>query len=576
MNTNPETSLVIIEDNPNDLAICLKLIEKIDYQFEHIHCFSTLESASKHIQKHPPTCCLLDFFLPDGDALTLLENFEKNELIGLCPFVVITGQEDTRKAVKIMKHGASDYLSKDTMDSEKLFRAIQQSIRTWKLQQQLNKLALYDVLTGLANRALFIDHLKSTYQEHERYNRSFALAYIDLDRFKIVNDTYGHEAGDFLLESFSTRLTEFLRSSDIAARLGGDEFGVLFPNLTKEKAHFVAHKLVHNLTFDIQWKESTISTSPSIGVAIFPSHAGTYQDLIREADYALYQAKKAGRGRYAVFNSVMQQETKEFILLSTSLPHAIRNEDLTLAYQPIVSLKDQSAFAVEALVRWNFQDRWVCPSQIVELILERKLNTVFHEWLFTRALNQLKLWQEEKTKLKMSINVPANLFYDAEIVNILLSKVRESSIDPSTLSLEVTETHFMQHPEDTLKRLFQIADQGIQISIDDFGTGYSSMQYLANLPCDLLKIDKKFFLDLHLNNRNEKIIEGVTALAHRLEMKVVAEGIESKELYNIAKRLGCDFAQGFYTGSPHFATGSFEEFYIHSLDIGHDITKAHV
>lgn len=555
-----KNTLLIVEDSPADTTHYMRLLEDVDHHFSHIECVTTLKDAESRLSKSPPACCLLDVNLPDGSAMSLLEKLHSVQIQSICPIVIVTGQEDTASAVQLMHNGAQDYLVKQELEGPHLLRVMLSAIKTWKLQQELNHLALYDALTGLANRALFIDRLSQLFDNSRRYQHHIALLYIDMDHFKFVNDTHGHEAGDYLLTVVADQLRATLRNTDTAARLGGDEFAVLLPNIDEAKAYHVAHKIVQALTLETKWQTKTLSLRSSVGLATFPSQAKSYQDLMREADIALYRAKSNGRGQFTAFSKQMEIDTKLAMSQASALPRALLNKELQLAFQPIISLETNKVVSVEVLVRWQFKNNWVPPGRIIDFMLERRMSEVFHQWLFDESLCQLKQWQTIEPTLSLTLNLPANLCHEPKIVGQLLTALKRHKIAPQHVAVEVTENHLIRYPEESKQQLNIIAEHGIQIAIDDFGTGYSSMQYLASLPCNLLKIDKAFFIGLNENPRNYQIIGAITALAHRLGMKVVAEGLENASTYDAASDLGCDYGQGYWTGAPAFAHDAFQEF----------------
>lgn len=568
----PARRLLIIEDNPADIAHYMRLLEEIEFHFDCIESVQCLSDGREAYLKNPPDCCLLDNYLPDGSAQDFLEQISIEKVLTLFPIIVITGQEDAATAVNLMHIGAQDYLVKQQLDAPQLERAMLNAMKTWTLRSQLNHLALYDSLTGLANRALFMDRISQLFAESQRYSRSFALMYLDLDNFKYINDTFGHEAGDAGLKAVSERLLSTLRRTDTAARLGGDEFAILLPDIAEAKAHHVAYKLVQALSFDIKWGNGYIAITPSIGLATWPSKAQSCNDMMREADMALYRAKDAGRAQYSAFTKRYEEQTRKSEMLASALPRALLDTKLQIAWQPIIGVNDHTVSCVEALVRWNHKNGWVPPPRIIELVLERRLGDLFHEWLFNQAMGQLTSWQAKNKALKVALNLPANLCHDKKIIQSLLNAMKTYAISPENVVVEITETHLMRHPDDTRKQLVMLADIGIEISIDDFGTGYSSMQYLASLPCNTLKIDQSFFLTLSKNPRNHQIIEAITALAHRLDLKVVAEGIETAELLQAAKHVGCDFAQGYWLGAPVISQNPFPEFCDESKAQGDQLT----
>lgn len=554
------SSLYIVEDNPADMTAYLRLLEDIDHNFEHIVCLSSLEATKKCLLEKPaPSCCLLDFSLPDGSALSLLEELESTGYEIGCPIIVITGQDDTKSAVKLLKLGIQDYLIKDELSSHHLIQTINSAMQKWQMKKQLEDLALLDSMTGIANRRLFMEKLEQTFAEAQRYSRTFSLLVLDVDKFKSVNDIYGHDAGDFVLKVFTQKVLETVRSTDFFGRLGGDEFAVILMDIADAKATKVANKIQRSLCMDVTFNNSIIPTGTSIGLTSFPSKASDASALLKEADIALYKAKESGRNKVVLYKRVKDKLNEGIETLRTRLPDAIANDELQLAYQGIFCAQDrQEIYAIEALVRWNVDGKWVNPVEIINMVMEQGLDISFHEWLLKKGLKQLMALQIEKPQLKLNLNLPANLCHNPLLANLIVNTAKQYEGIEKYVVLEVTETHLMTDPSRAKSCLRSLVDSGFEVAIDDFGTGYSSMEYLADFPCSIVKIDKRFFLELQSNAKNHKIIEAISALAHSLDMKVVAEGIETEALVEYAKQLNCDYLQGFFKGKPIIAPNSLD------------------
>lgn len=547
------TTLVIVEDNPADMTQYMRLLEDAQHKFDHIECFSTIEHAAECLENTNTTsCCLLDYSLPDGSALSLIKTLKsKGGDLG-CPIVVITGQNDTKSAVNLLKLGVQDYLTKDELSSGTLMRTIESAMKNWSLKRQLEHMAMYDSLTNTANRGLLVEKLEQMLNEAIRYNHECTLIMLDLDNFKIVNDIYGHEAGDYVLRTVGNLLNSNLREVDIAGRLGGDEFAILLPETAGDSATVVAEKIASILSFDIEWKNSIIPISCSLGVANYPSRAKNATELMREADIALYKCKQDRTKTVEYYRRSWSETGSEKENLRNYLPLALKNNDLKLALQPIFKTQNEDTvlFAVEVLTRLSFDGKWVNPITIINMVMELGLDIEFHRWLFSSAFSHLKNMQRGYPDVKMSINLPANICHSPRIRNLLVEMSKKSEVNPKNIILEVTETHLMTEPDKAKECMNYLVDHGFSFAIDDFGTGYSSMEYIAELPCSYLKIDKKFFLNLKSNQRNQNIIEAITALSHGLEMNVIAEGIETEELVSDAIQMQCDYLQGFYFSQP--------------------------
>ncbi len=563
-------TLLIIDDDIGDFVLYQHMLEEVAHGFEDIIHVDSLDAAYEYLHETTPACCLLDYRFPDGSAKSLLERLQRQHQLFPCPIVIITSQEDTKTAVELLHLGAQDYLVKQDITAIDLQRAIEHAIKTWSLQKQLNHLALHDPLTGLVNRKLFIDRLSRLFNEYDRYQHGFSLVYIDLDRFKPINDTYGHEAGDFLLKKVAQFIQEVVRHTDTAARLGGDEFAVILPEISEAKAFHVAHKLVQNLTRTLTWRGNSINISPSLGLTCYPSKATNVHEFMREADMALYRAKESGRGRYAFFNDSLDQELREHEYLGSVLPRALVRHKLQLVYQPIFGLAQGDWVSTEALVRWRHEGTDVPPRRIIDLVTEKRLAVYFHSWLFECCVQQLHDWQADAPQVGMAINVMPEILHDARIMQALLDAISSRNIAPERLTLELSESDIMRHPEQSAEVLTELRRHGFRIAIDDFGSGYSSMEYLSKLPADILKIDQKFFAHQTQakseagyvlgSSTHQRLIVAATALGHSLAMQISAEGLESQEAWQLAKRTGCDFGQGHWLARAQPAATLLEAF----------------
>lgn len=553
-------TILVVDDNPADQVHYQRLLEDIYNDEFDIKCVSSIKDAITFFSEGTPSLCLLDFNLPDGSALKILESFNDCVDQTPCPVVVITGHENTRTAVELMQNGVQDYLIKPIADGAELKRVIDHANKTWQLQRKMNWLALHDSLTGLVNRSLFIDRLIQYCNDSSRYDSSFALIYIDLDRFKYINDTFGHDAGDFLLKEFSRRITSQLRASDTAARLGGDEFAVILPNTGEAKAHLVASRLVNILSGSVEWHDKFLPISASIGLACYPSNAKSHQEIMREADFALYQSKRNGRGQYSAFNSRMQEQVQRRKRIAKAIASAIDNEELFVVFQPIAHADTLDVDEAEALVRWRYEGQDINPREIIDCIIEQKQIIPFHKWLFDTVCRKLKLWKAEQPELAVSINLPSIVFQDETVIHMLLEALRKHALKPCDLVVEIAESHFIEYAEKAEAHLLRLARSGIRIALDDFGAGFCSMRYLANIPCARVKIDKSFIRKLGGGTRHEKIVKGICSLAHNLGMSIVAEGVEHSLMLEKARELGCDKVQGFCLGAPYLGESGFYKF----------------
>jgi diguanylate cyclase (GGDEF)-like protein len=416
--------------------------------------------------------------------------------------------------------------------------------------RQLAAQAMYDPLTGLANRSLLHDRLEHEIERSKRAHTSFGVVLMDLDRFKEVNDTLGHEVGDKLLREVGRRFKEAVRAEDTVARLGGDEYVVLVHDLDREGIPAIANKLLAALDKPFHWQNQGIDLGASLGVSLYPSQCRDASELLRCADIAMYVAKRAGKG-YAVYAPDQVHTNRHDLSLKSELRAAIQADQLCLYYQPQIDHHSQRVIGVEALVRWNHPQRgFLAPDQFIPLAEDAGLIGPLTHWVLRTALAQLVILQRQAHVLTMAVNLSARNLHDMELPASISALLAESGVAPQDLILEITESAVMANPSDGLAILTELDRMGVTLSIDDFGTGYSSLAYLKGLPVDELKIDKSFVMDMVENENDAVIVRSTIDLAHNLGLKVTAEGVETRDAWHILGMLGCDCSQGYFMGRP--------------------------
>ncbi|WP_059752013.1 putative bifunctional diguanylate cyclase/phosphodiesterase [Thiobacillus denitrificans] len=416
--------------------------------------------------------------------------------------------------------------------------------------RQLAAQAMYDPLTGLANRSLLHDRLEHEIERSKRAYTSFGVVLMDLDRFKEVNDTLGHEVGDKLLREVGRRFKEAVRAEDTVARLGGDEYVVLVHDLDREGIPAIANKLLAALDKPFHWQNQSIDLGASLGVSLYPSQCRDASELLRCADIAMYVAKRAGKG-YAVYAPDQVHTNRHDLSLKSELRAAIQADQLCLYYQPQIDHHNQRVIGVEALVRWNHPQRgFLAPDQFIPLAEDAGLIGPLTHWVLRAALTQLVTLQRQGHVLTMAVNLSARNLHDMELPASISALLAEHGIAPQNLILEITESAVMANPSDGLAILTELDRMGVTLAIDDFGTGYSSLAYLKGLPVDELKIDKSFVKDMAENENDAVIVRSTIDLAHNLGLKVTAEGVETQDAWYILDMLGCDCSQGYFMGRP--------------------------
>jgi diguanylate cyclase (GGDEF)-like protein len=424
------------------------------------------------------------------------------------------------------------------------------SRRVTRQAQQLANQAMYDSLTGLPNRSLLHDRLEHEITRAAREQTAFGVVLMDLDRFKVINDTLGHEVGDEVLREVGRRLKETLRNEDTVARLGGDEYVLLLHGMEEKDVQRIANKLLMALDQPFHWQGQSIDLGASLGVSLFPSQCTDTGALLRCADIAMYVAKRAGSG-YVLYAPEQEHSSRGDLSLKSELREAIHSDQLSLHYQPQIDHLSNSVVGLEALVRWNHPQRgFLAPDKFIPLAEEAGLIGPLTQWVLKTALSQIANLRAEGYLLTMAVNLSARNLHDMTLPAAIDALLRESGVAAEHLKLEITESAVMSNPVDGLAILTQLDRMGVTLSIDDFGTGYSSLSYLKQLPVDELKIDKSFVMDMEENENDAVIVRSTIDLAHNLGLKVTAEGVETQDAWDLLVILGCDRSQGYFMGRP--------------------------
>jgi diguanylate cyclase (GGDEF)-like protein/PAS domain S-box-containing protein len=420
-------------------------------------------------------------------------------------------------------------------------------------EARVHHMAYHDALTGLPNRALLAERLDRALLAARRDGRKLALMFIDLDRFKTINDSLGHATGDHLLREVAQRLCRVVRASDTVARLGGDEFVVLVPGVrAPEECALVGDKIIEALGDPVRFEGRSLYISPSIGICLYPDDGADVESLMRKADAAMYQAKNAGRNNYQFYAERMNAAAERHFELETELHGALARNEFALLFQPIVATGDRRPHALEVLLRWRHPQRGlVPPDEFIPILEENGMIVPVGEWVIRRACEQLVAWQRAGLRVvPLAINLSARQFMHRGLIESIRGIVGDTGIDPGLLEFEITETALMQHGGLTLETLGQIFRMGIRLSIDDFGTGYSSLAYLKRFPVRKIKIDRAFVRDLETSSEDQAIVAAIMALAGSLQLSVVAEGVETEGQLALLRGRGCQYAQGYLFARP--------------------------
>ncbi|WP_249362327.1 GGDEF domain-containing response regulator [Pseudoalteromonas sp. S1608] len=540
--------LLIVDDDAVDREQIRRMISRSNIQAK-ISEASSIESSMSYLEHREFDCVIVDYRLGIGSGLTLLDNIRKS-VNNHCAVIMITGLGDEKIAAEAMRLGASDYLLKNQLKSDQLIHSISSSIQRASLEKKLHNMAHYDSLTGLASRPILIDQLQQAITSQQK----LAVAYLDLDNFKPINDKYGHETGDFVLKTIAQRLQNTLRKEDTLARIGGDEFIFLLRGAahTIQEYETLLQEVLIEVNDPIKLAEFSCSVqiSVSIGVAL-PSDDGlTCDDILRRADQTMYQAKRSGTNRILFFDPEEEslRHAKHDLLLAAE--KGIARKEFILHYQPKVNLMDHQLIGVEALIRWNHPTLGLLyPGHFSEVLEHPHIGILIGEWVLAEALKQHKIWT--RNHLSMSVNIsPAHLLSEGFVENLRELLISTNNIKPKTLELEILESTTIGNVEQAVDVLNGCRNLGVSIALDDFGTGYASLSYLKKLPLDTLKIDQSFVKKLLSDHEDKSIVTCIVALSKAFGYNLVAEGIESQELEKVLIGMGCYHGQGYYIAKP--------------------------
>jgi predicted signal transduction protein with EAL and GGDEF domain len=528
--------------------------------------------AVEQFEKHHPALILLDVSMPLMNGFEVCEHIRALESGKHVPIIMVTGSDDLESIHKSYSVGATDFIAKPikweilAQRVKYILRASQAFADQMSQQKELHKLAFYDALTGLPNRLLLLKDLQSFLAMARRNDYQAAMLYIDLDRFKRINDTMGHSIGDKLLRKVAHRLQENMRDSDVFSRVGdeelmsngqlssfgGDEFTIFLSQLrNSSEAMLVAERVIQSFIKPFKLEQFEVVITPSIGISIFPDDGEDAESLLKNADTAMYSAKEAGRSCFKFYRDSMNATAATRLQLEQDLRTALKSGEIIPFYQPQICAETGQIVSVEALVRWlPAQGGIIPPDEFIPIAEETGLINELGLLVLQHSCKQAKQWLEQGHRIRVAVNVSAHQFRQLDFTQVVEKTLKECNLPPSLLELELTESVIMSDAEENIKRLIELKNLGVTLAVDDFGTGYSSLSYLKKFPIDILKIDRAFMCDVNSAPDDIAIVEAILALAKSLKLGVIAEGIEEAAQIDILRNSKNLLLQGYLFSRP--------------------------
>jgi len=555
---------LMAQQDPLDGNIVSQMLQSSQSDCVCINQVGSISSALQYLSEASYDALILDLNLSVKNDLNDVKKFLRD--YPRLPIIILAESDDHELAVKCLHLGVQDYIYKNQLNAELLNRIMRYAIERKQIHlelkhalteadkrnRQLTFLARTDTLTKLPNRAYFFEITKKAIATAERLNKSVGVLYFDLNRFKIINDRYGHTTGDHVLIEIASRLQNQLRNSDMVARIGGDEFVVLTNQLDDPvQAYSLAKKVHHIISQPIKVGEYEFNVGASIGIATYPE-VTTVDKLVQSADMAMYEAKENGRHFACFYTKHLENKHRNQRTLEHELEQALESDELHAMYQPIISSKTESGLSVESLCRWESHKLGsVSPEKFIPVAEAAQLGDSLGRVMLQKGAQLKKLCEQNNIKLgKLSINVFGRQFVDKGFAERLLQQLQEFDIPPELLCIEISEQQLIDNLKDCQEQLIKLRRNGIEIALDDFGTGFSSIMHLKQFPVDVIKLDRALTANIDSHQDNQALCEGIIHMAHRFNMTVTAEGIERQEEYEVLREMECDEFQGYLFGRP--------------------------
>ena len=554
--------VVLADDDPSIRLMVRHVLESENYEI--VEAEDGLD-AIKAVEKQHPALVLLDAVMPGLDGFSTCQQLKERGHVDV-PVIMLTGLDDDASVERAYEVGAIDYITKPIKWAV-LKHRVRSIVKSVMAERKVHRLEYRDTLTQLPNRLLFMDRLEQAIVRADRHRESIALMVVDIDDFKLVNDSFGHEAGDKLIKAVGELLTKAMRRADTVARLGGDEFAIIIENVDGvDDAISIADNLTTILEHNVRIGDLETFTSASVGIAMFPDDASDASSLLKNADTAMFRAKEQGRRCFQFYKAEMSVNAMERLELENSIRHAIDNNELVIHYQPTIDIHNNEIAGVEALLRWQHPDKGIInPEDFLQVAIDSGLIVPIGEWMIKTICHQLRIWKDAGMENQnISINLMDKQFKDQDLVTLFKMAMDEHQIEGSELTIEVTEKTLITSEGEIETTLNKLHDMGMTISVDDFGIGFASLTNLKDLPIDVVKIDDAFIAGVPENEHDVAVVTAIAGLTRGLKMKLLAEGIENERQLEMLKGLGCQFAQGFYW-SKAIPADQYEQYYLNRI-----------
>jgi diguanylate cyclase len=549
--------ILIVDDNEIDLALI-----KRELSSSSQYCYDVKEAGSvaqglEILETEVFDVILLDYKMPEANGIEMIIEIRSRPLLGNTAIVIISASQEITVALECIEAGAQDFVAKSDIRGIKLHQAMVHARKRFEMEQDMQKsylalktIAERDQLTGLFNRHYFDENLKFMIANSDRLGLSVGMLALDIDNFKHINDSMGHQAGDQLLIAVVSRVSESLRVNDGFARLGGDEFAITLSNVhTVDEVNMIANRILNSFSEDFIIDGKHLNCSVSIGAAVYSNDAKSREDLVKCADIAMYRAKQSGKNTLRFYEPSYQFEFNRRFVIQNDINEVLKHATFRLFYQPVLCAHSDRIKGVEALIRWPEAEKSYSPDEFIPVAEETRLIHDIGKWVIVQAIADLASWQKRYDKqFTVAINVSPLQLQDVQLLQLLNSETQKHGIQPATITIEVTETALLEDDDLTRSTLNALAHKGYKIALDDFGVGFSSISHLNSYPINIVKLDKSLQSIDNNTGQHKNVLEAVALMLKRLDFLVVAEGIETQAQLAVCQNLNIDWFQGYLLG----------------------------